>query len=136
MSKKPVGVLILGWLFLVLAALKLLGLLMVIGNRPDGLKPLVLIIEVASLPLYLAIGLGFLAGANWSRILYLVVGLVSLFAGIVLGGFNVLLLVRALVFGGIAFYLFRPRVTSFFRHEKNPNQASEVTARKLAEPQG
>ncbi|MGI6495004.1 MAG: hypothetical protein ACOX5G_02765 [Kiritimatiellia bacterium] len=121
MSKKPVGVLILGWLFLALAALKLIGLLMVLGNdNAYDLKPIVFIVQIVSIPLYFAIGMGLLLGKNWSRNLYLGVGIASFGFGIVLGGLNALVAARALVFGIIVFYLFRPRVTSFFMRDKSP----------------
>jgi hypothetical protein len=113
---RPLGVTLLAYLQLLLSLSHLAGVVLIIMNHSPSKWRLVGFLLGNSLfgfLLYLSVGVGFLYGRNWARLLYLICGLAAVL--ITVTAVDRLLGMLQLVFyGAVAFYLTRSSVRSFF----------------------
>ena len=151
MRERPLSISVIGWLFLLMAIIMVCGLLISIVNpayreRLLALNHLSLHTQYSMLIISAVIsgvaGMGVLRQQGWARWVYLFWSIIGFAVYSLTGAFEPDMVPGMLLAIVIIVFLFAPGANRYYRElrhnvnmKENPNKASQVTARKLTEPE-
>jgi len=130
MGKRPTSVTVIGWILIALGSLAVIGLystwqiLTHLSAQPPAIQEMMaknpmplwlqMIFMVVGVAVNVVAGIFLLRGANWSRWMYVVWTGLGMVIGLVTSPVKLMIVPGLLIYGVIAFFLFRPAANAYF----------------------